>query len=135
MSMERIVDALLGLGILESDAKVYIYLALNGPLKAKEVVGGLGSHKKQVYESLRKLIKIGLVFCSCDVPRVFYALLFEKVLDLLAEKKKHEAELLKHGREDLLCSWKNLVDDDIGCLSFNCGFSENDEDKDQKIDC
>ena len=133
MSMERIIDALLGFGILEIDAKVYIFVALNGPLKAKEIVGGLKSYKKRVYGSLCNLMLVGLVFASGDVPRVFCALPFERVLDLLAEKKKDEALLLKQKREDLLNSWKNLVDE--ASFSFNCGFPDDEKDKDQEINC
>ena len=57
VSFERMMDALVSLGLTQRDAQIYIYLAKKGPHKAIDVISGLGIHKRQFNNSLRSLKK------------------------------------------------------------------------------
>ena len=99
----------MGLGLSETDAQVYVYLALNGPLKAKEITKQLGLYKEQLYRSLKNLKDKDIVKASVDFPAVFSAVSFEEVLDLLTEIKKEQAQALRDVKEELLASWKSVI--------------------------
>jgi sugar-specific transcriptional regulator TrmB len=104
-----VVKAIMGLGLSEADAQVYVFLALNGPHKAKEITKKLNLYKKQLYCSLKNLRDRDVVKASVDYPAVFSAVPFEVVLDLLAEIKKEQAQALQEIREYLLSSWRSTM--------------------------
>lgn len=99
----------MGLGLSEVDAQVYVFLALNGPHKAKEITEKMNLYKKQLYHSLKNLKDKDVVKASVDFPAVFSAIPFEVVLDLLAEIKKEQAQALLEVKEELLSSWRNII--------------------------
>ena len=103
------IKVIMGLGLSETDAQVYVYLALNGPLKAKEITKQLGLYKEQLYRSLKNLKDKDIVKASVDFPAVFSAVSFEEVLDLLTEIKKEQAQALRDVKEELLASWKSVI--------------------------
>jgi sugar-specific transcriptional regulator TrmB len=107
--MERVVKAIMGLGLSEADAQVYVFLALNGPHKAREITRKMNLYKKQLYCSLKNLKDRDVVKATVDYPAVFSAVPFEVVLDLLAEIKKEQAEALQEVREELLSSWRSII--------------------------
>jgi sugar-specific transcriptional regulator TrmB len=109
MSLERVVKAIMGLGLSEADARVYVFLALNGPHKAKEITKKLSLYKKQLYCSLRNLKDRDVVKATVDYPAIFSAVPFEVALDLLAEIKKEQAQALQEVRDELLSSWKSIM--------------------------
>lgn len=98
----------MALGLSEVDAKIYVFLAINGSCKAKELEKLMNLHKKKVYRSLKNLKNNCVVVSSLDVPAVFSAVSFEKVLDLLSIKKEAQAKALEKTREELLDSWMKL---------------------------
>lgn len=96
------------LGLSEVDAQVYIYLALNGPCKAREVVDKLEIYKEQLYRSIKNLKEKNIVSALSGFPSEFSAVPFEKVLDLLAAIKKQQAEALQVINEYLMDNWESL---------------------------
>ncbi|MCW4031278.1 MAG: helix-turn-helix domain-containing protein [Candidatus Bathyarchaeota archaeon] len=106
MSLERILKAIMSIDLSETDAQVYVFLALNGPHKAKEITRKMNLYKEQLYRSINNLKNKDIVKATVDYPAVFYAVPFEVVLDLLAEIKKEQAQALQEIRKDLLDSWK-----------------------------
>ena len=109
MSLDRVLKAVMGLGLSEADAQVYVFLALNGPHKAKDITNKLSLYKEQLYRSLRNLQEKDVVKATVDYPAVFSAIPFEKILDLLAEIKNEEAQALREVREELLSNWKSMI--------------------------
>jgi sugar-specific transcriptional regulator TrmB len=109
VSLERVIKALVGLGLSETDAQIYVFLSLNGPHKAREIAKKMGIYKEQLYRSLKNLRDKDVVKSTIDYPAVFSAIPFEKVLDLLAEIKKEQAQALWDVREELLSSWQNMT--------------------------
>ena len=106
MSLERILKAIMSIDLSETDAEVYVFLALNGPHKAKEITRKMNLYKEQLYRSINNLKDKAIVKATLDYPAVFSAVPFELVLDLLAEIKKEQAQALQEIRKDLLHSWK-----------------------------
>ena len=98
------------LGLSEVDAEVYVYLALNGPCKAREVVDKMEIYKEQLYRSIKNLKEKDIVCASTGFPAEFSAISFEKVLDLLSEIKKRQAEALKAINEYLLDNWESMLE-------------------------
>ena len=97
------------LGLSEVDAQVYIYLALNGPCKARDVVDKLEIYKEQLYRSIKNLKEKDNVSSSTGFPSEFSAVPFDEVLDLLAELKKRKVEALQAINEYLMDNWESLL--------------------------
>ena len=110
MSQERVLESIMQLGLTEADAQVYVYLALNGPQKAKQITQKMNLYKEQLYRSLKKLQKKDIVESTDEHPAVYSAIPFEKALDLLAEIKKEQEKALLESRKELLASWKEMTE-------------------------
>jgi sugar-specific transcriptional regulator TrmB len=104
-----VIRAIKALGLSEFDAQVYVFLALNGPKQAKEINVKIKLSKQQIYRSLKNLEENNIVVASGEVPAVFSAASFEKVLALLSIKKEGQAEAFEKVRQDLLDSWQKII--------------------------
>ena len=131
MSLDRVLRALMDLGLCEVDAQIYVFLALNGSYKAKELTKQMNQNKRQVYRSLKNLKENCVVVSSLDVPAVFSAVSFEKVLDTLSIKKQAQAQALEKVKEELLRSWKKMVEQNSE--SIECELVKDEDYK--EIDC
>jgi sugar-specific transcriptional regulator TrmB len=103
LSLERVIKALIGLGLSRVDAEVYVYLAKKGPQKPVDLTKALNYNKKKIYSSLKNLRTKGLV--SKD-RTIFSALPFEEALDLLIKMEKEQAQAMQESREELLTIWE-----------------------------
>jgi sugar-specific transcriptional regulator TrmB len=106
LSLERILKALLTLGLSQTDAKIYIYLATEGPSKARRIINGLAINGRQVYRSLKRLRNKGITITNDERPSEFSAVPFEAVLDLLMKIKKEQAEALQASKEELISAFR-----------------------------
>ena len=106
MSLERVFKALVSVGLSETDARVYVYVALKGPTKTGNIVDNLKMSKQQIYRSLKHLQDKRIVFTDRKNQGVFSALLFEKALELLIETEKEKTEILQETKKTLLQDWK-----------------------------
>lgn len=113
MSLKRVFDALVNLGLSQTDARVYIHLATQGPAKARVISYNLKINKQQLYRSLKSLRSKKIVNSNLECPAVFNALHFEKALRLLIEKKKEQAEDIKEKKAGLLPIWKSITKEDL----------------------
>jgi sugar-specific transcriptional regulator TrmB len=111
MSLERIIKSLESLGLSQTDAQVYIYLATTGPKKARDVIKALTINKRQVYRSLKRLQNKGITVTNNERPFLFSAVPFEEVLDLLMEIKKEQAQALQESRKEFLSNWRKIVEE------------------------
>lgn len=102
MSLERIIKALIRLGLSRLEAEVYVYIANKGPQKVVNLAKNLDINKSTIYASLRNLRKKGLVI---KTGTAFSALLFEEALDLLIKKEKEKAQALHESKDELLDTW------------------------------
>jgi sugar-specific transcriptional regulator TrmB len=106
LSLKRIIKVLASLGLSQTDAQVYIYLATNGPNKARAIVDYLKVNRGQVYKSLKRLQNKGTILYSDEHPIEFSALPFEHVLDMLMRIKKEQARILQESKEELISDFR-----------------------------
>ena len=107
LSLERVFKALTSLGLSESDARVYMFLALKGPTKTGNIVNDLKMSRQQIHRSLKFLQDKRIVFADRKNQDVFSALLFEKALELLIETEEEKTEILQETKKSILQDWKS----------------------------
>ena len=102
MSLERLIKALIGLGLTRIDAEVYVILAKKGPQTKVDLARALDYITHKISTSLTTLITKGLVTKNDEM---FSALPFEEALELLIELEKKQAQTLHENKDELLASW------------------------------
>lgn len=108
MSLERVIQALVGLGLSRVDAEVYVHLAKRGPIEIVNLATALGFSKKKLRESLMNLQSKGIVKGSLEGKALFLALPFELAIELLIKIKTEQAQIMQETKDDLLYSWRKL---------------------------
>jgi sugar-specific transcriptional regulator TrmB len=103
------VKAIVSIELSETDARVYVFLALNGPHRAREISSRMNLYKAQLYRVLKSLQSKGMVNASPEYPARYSAVLFEKVLDLLIKAKKEQQQALQESKEELLSTWRSIT--------------------------
>jgi sugar-specific transcriptional regulator TrmB len=103
---------LVKLGFTETDAQVYVFLAAEGPQKAKDATEALKLHRSQTYRSLKNLKSQGIRNSSPEHPARFSAVLFEKVLELLIKARTEQQKALQESKKELLSAWKSITKKD-----------------------
>ena len=106
LSLERIFKTLVELGLSETDSKVYIKIAVNGPMTAKAIIEELKINKQQLYPILKKLREQRIIKITNVRPFVISALPFEVVLQMLIDRKFDESKEILENKEELLSCWK-----------------------------
>lgn len=109
MSQEEILKILTNLGLKKAEAKIYFYLAKRGPKKANEITKALKMTKQQLYPILKNLQNKTIVNATLNRPAKFYAIPFEKVLDLFAKAKFEEAKIIQQNKGKLLSDWQSIT--------------------------
>ncbi len=93
----ELVKSLMKLGLLESEAKLYITLVMMNNSEVKKLINFLGLSKPNTYESLRLLEEKGLVVLINNRPMTYQAIPPEVGLEILLEthlNAKKQAEKL-----------------------------------------
>jgi len=103
---------LIDLGFSEKDSRVYIFIAAEGPKRAKDIAEALNLHISQLYSILKRLQNSGAVNPSSEYPAHFSAVIFEKVLELLVETKREQHKALLASKEELLSTWRSIIEKD-----------------------
>jgi sugar-specific transcriptional regulator TrmB len=112
LNRELLAKTLAGLGLTEIDAEIYAFLAKEGSQKGREIAGVLNLYKQQLYRSLKRLQKKGIVTATVGHPAHFSAMPLDKALDILIEAKKEQALALEASRKELLSSWRSMIKQD-----------------------
>ena len=102
MSLERIIKALIDLGLLQTDAEIYVHLATADPVIARSIINNLAINKRQIYRSLKALLEKGIASGNDEYPAEFSAVSFEEALDLLLDVKKEQAKSLEASKAELI---------------------------------
>ena len=103
MSLERVINALVSLGLTIIAAEVYVYIAKKGKRNVVSLASALNYNRKKIYTSLKNLQTKGLVTKD---RTMFSALPFEEALDLLIKMEKEQAQAMHESKEELLASWE-----------------------------
>jgi len=110
MSREWVLKTLVGLGLSEVEAEVYIFIAQAGPVKGRDIAEKLKLYKKLVYRSLKRLQAKGMVNTTFERPARFSAVSLEKILGFFMKAKTEQAKNLQSNREKLLSSWRSMIE-------------------------
>ena len=102
-----LVKSLTELGLLESEAKIYVALVMMNSSDVKEIIDFLGMSKPNVYEGLRSLEEKGLIVAVSERPIVYQAVVPEIGLEMLIDRhlqakkdaEKHFVTLPRNVRE------------------------------------
>jgi sugar-specific transcriptional regulator TrmB len=111
LSFKKLIETLKGFGLNRTDAKIYVHLAKKGPSKARTLYTELKLTKQQLYPCLQSLQKKGMIYAKLERPAVFYALPFEKVLDLFTGRKINEAEEAQKRKAEILNGWHSTIEE------------------------
>jgi sugar-specific transcriptional regulator TrmB len=111
MSQEWVVRSLVGLGLKLSDAEVYVFLATNGPQKARDIATALKMYKRKIYRSLKSLQSKEIVNATLECPAKFSAIPFDKVLNLLIKTHLEEARYIEQSKKEILSQWHAMIND------------------------
>ena len=109
MSMERMLDTLVSLGLTRTEAQVYIFLAKKGPHREKELANALKLTKQQFHSSLKNLIAKGIVNATRERTTRYSAVSLAKVLDNFTKTKMEQAKAFQANKEELLTSWQSII--------------------------
>ena len=88
MSLERVIKALVELGLKTSDAEIYVYLTKKGPQTIVDLEQSLNYKQKQILSSLDILVTRKLVTKN---ENTFFSIPFEEALELMIVQEKQEA--------------------------------------------
>jgi len=98
------------LGLAETEAKVYVYLAKKGPLEEKDLANTLKLTEHQLCFSLERLLTKGMVNAIPELKTKYSAIALEKVLDQLMKATQKQAEVLQESREGILFAWRSMIE-------------------------
>jgi sugar-specific transcriptional regulator TrmB len=85
------VTRLIGFGLSEKEARLYLHLLKYGPKTPSPLAKALKTYREDVHRTLNELIEKGMVRPSFDAPTVYTAVDLDTALD--STVKKHESEL------------------------------------------
>jgi sugar-specific transcriptional regulator TrmB len=85
------IARLIGFGLSEKEAQLYLYLLKYGPKTPSPLAKSLKTYREDVHRTLTSLIEKGMVRPSLDSPTVYAAVDLDAAL--AAALKKHESEL------------------------------------------
>jgi sugar-specific transcriptional regulator TrmB len=97
------------LGLSRNDAEIYLFLTAKGRLRVGDIAKEFNFPKHQVYNSLKRLRKKGIVTASCEQVTTFSARSFEKIMDSCVRINLLEAEKMGNKREEILSIWRQII--------------------------
>lgn len=111
MSDRRVLDALVSLGLSQTDAKVYIYLSSKGPQDSENIAEALGTQEDLLREALENLKRKGIVAFTSKQSKLFFALSFSKALDILIKAQLKWTRDIEKSKKEILSNWRTMIDD------------------------
>jgi len=108
MSQERILKALINLGLKPPDARVYLYLATSGAQSTRDIAEALKLRKPQLHNSLKRLCSREIVNATPAHPVTYSAVSFPTVIELFLRAKKKEANGIEQNRNEILSYWGSM---------------------------
>ncbi len=109
MSYKRVLRTLASLGLSRSEAEVYIRLAADGPMKAKNLAYALSLQRHALDEILRSLRTKRVVNFNPKKLSLFSAVPFEQALVQLLKQRLSEAQTVELNKTKLLARWQKML--------------------------
>jgi len=112
LCLERVLETLKSFGFKQSDAKIYILLAKEGPHTTRDLETAVRIEKWQVYKSLRNLRKRGIVTAVLHRPALYSAIPFDRLIDLAAKAIIDKAQREEEIKEQAIQYWEVMLRED-----------------------
>jgi predicted DNA-binding transcriptional regulator len=109
LSQERVIRALVGLGLSQTDAQIYIYLATMGPKKIEDIMKELQLQDHLLRTSLENLRNKKIVNPTLEHSIFFQALPFEKALELLVQANMVTTRNIERNKAKILSKWETII--------------------------
>jgi sugar-specific transcriptional regulator TrmB len=109
LSQERVLKALISVGLSQTDAQVYVFLATKGSQKARNIATALKMYRRKIYRSLKSLQNKEIVNATLERPAQFSAIPFDKLLNLLIKAHLKEAQYIEQNKEEILSHWNSMI--------------------------
>lgn len=106
MTRDKVLKILTKIGLPQTDAEVYLFLAIKGPKKAEDLANELQRPLFELHIILKRLQERGFVAAA---PVSFVALPFERMMDTLAKARLEEAQDIAEKKNIILAQWRSLV--------------------------
>jgi sugar-specific transcriptional regulator TrmB len=106
LSLDRVITALIGLGLTRTEGEIYVYLAKVGPQQVIDLSKALNYDKQKIVTSLNNLQKKGIICIISQKPPIYSALPFEEALNLLIRIRKNQEQAMDEIKEKRLETWK-----------------------------
>jgi sugar-specific transcriptional regulator TrmB len=102
MSNQRLLNALVSLGLSQRDAKVYIYLATKGPQEAKKIAETMNLQENRLSRILEDLKNKKIVTFKLQQSELFFALPFYEALDVLLKTYMKETQTIEQNKDEIV---------------------------------
>jgi sugar-specific transcriptional regulator TrmB len=112
LSIKRSLETLKSLGLTETEAQIYVFLAKKGPHDESDLTFSLNIPTHQLCVSLEGLVSKHLVFTIDDCSVKYCAFALERVLAQLLKATKEQAKDLQTNRDMLLSTWRSMIEKD-----------------------
>jgi len=99
----------MNLGLSQIDAQVYVFLAKKGPQRAENIGDALKLQEQLLFQSLESLQRKGVVNSAIASSALFFALPFDKALELLVKAHLKETQNIEQNKDEILSRWKSMV--------------------------
>jgi sugar-specific transcriptional regulator TrmB len=107
-TLQKISATLTSHNLSKNEARVYLYLARFGPIKALNIAQSLGVHRTEIYKILNRLESRGFVSRVLERPLKFKAIPFENVLEVFISERRQRISQLEKKKSELIDIWKSL---------------------------
>ena len=111
MSLARVIQALVVLGLSRVDAEEYVHLAKRGPVEIVNLATAMRLSEKKLANSLNTLQSKGIVTRSFEDKTKFSALPFEQAIELLIKIKTEQTQIMQETKEGMFSSWRKMIED------------------------
>jgi sugar-specific transcriptional regulator TrmB len=102
LSLERALETLVNLGLTQTEAQAYVFLAKTGPQDGRDLANALKITEQQLYLTLKTLQNKGFINSTLKRHVIFSVVPLEEILNNLIKAKTEEAQRLRQNKEDLL---------------------------------
>jgi sugar-specific transcriptional regulator TrmB len=105
--LNTLVGRLRVFDLIENEARVYVALALKGPLRPSEIAGASGVARAEVHRHLRELEKRGFCVVVGEKGKKYSAINPSEALSSIVEQEEHLRDQMRRRKEKLVSEWSS----------------------------
>ena len=108
ITLEKIKNELMGFGLTQNQAKVFIYLGKYGSKSASQIAKALQLPRTETYNLVNSLQNIGLVVAELSHPTKYAAMEMKKAITGLVKQEQGRIDSLAGKEKSLSEMWKEI---------------------------